>query len=245
MNADKILPVIRNSQAKVYQHLREQIINFLLRPGERLKTSEIAVTLAVSRTPVREALGRLEQDGLVTRESGWGYIVKRLTIKEVRDVYKVREALEVEAVREAVECIDEETLGELEELLRKAKEHWENGRVTEFRKCTRLFYLTIVRVTENDALQDMIVAIDDRVRVLGAMLFNVYKERARESLIENGAVLDALRRRDIQEVEAAVRAHVSHARESLLRYMKHGDLKRQSETIANGTFSKSRKKTTV
>ncbi len=237
-----MLPTIRNSQARVYRHLRERIINFGLRPGDRLKTSEIAVNLAVSRTPVREALGRLEQDGLVTRESGWGYVVKRLTIKEVRDVYKVREALEVEAVREAAECIDEETLGELEELLRKAKEHWEKGRVTEFRSCTRLFYLTIVRVTENDALRGMIAAIDDRVRVLGAMLFDVYEERARESLIENAAVLDALKRRDIRKVETAVRAHVSRARESLLRYMKHGDLKQQSETIANGTFSKSRKK---
>lgn len=235
-------PKIRNSQAKVYRHLRERIINLALRPGERLNTSEIAVNLAVSRTPVREALGRLEQDGLVTRESGWGYVVKTLTIKEVRDVYKVREALEVEAVREAVECVDEKTLNELEGLLRKAREHWENGRVIEFRSCTRLFYLTIVRVTENDALQSMIAAIDDRVRVLGAMLFNVYEERATESLIENSAVLDALKRRDLREAETAVRAHVSRARESLLHYMRHGDLKQQSETAANGKFSKSPKK---
>jgi len=96
-----------------------------------------------------------------------------------------------------------------------------------------------VRVTENDALQSMITAIDDRVRLLGAMLFNVHEERARESLVENGAVLDALRHRNIHEVESAVRAHVSRARESLLRYMKHGDLKQRSEANADGAPSKS------
>lgn len=209
-----------NSQDRAYRHLKERIVSLELRPGERLRAAVIAETLNISRTPVREALSRLEQDGLVARSSGWGYVVRTLTNKEIRDVYRVREALEVEAAQEALESMDEEGINELEQILNQATAHWEAGRVADFRKATRMFHLTIARIADNEVLMRAINAIDDKVRLIGALLFDRHQERGAESLAQNRATLDALRRRDPAAAGKTVRDHVRHARESMLRCLR-------------------------
>lgn len=196
-----------------------------LKPGERLRAASIAEALGISRTPVRESLSRLEQDGLVARSSGWGYVVRTLTHKEIRDVYRVREALEVEAAQEAIESMDEDGINELEQLLNQAEEHWKTGHVTDFRKATRMFHLSIARIADNDVLMRAINAIDDKVRLIGALLFDQHQERGTESLAQNRATLKALKRRDPVAVEKAVRNHVRHARESMLRCLRCEALK--------------------
>lgn len=217
-----MLPSNHNSQDRAYWYLKDRIINLELRPGERLKTVAIAKALDISRTPVREALGRLEQEGLVTRDSGWGYVVKGLSLKEARDIYKVREALEVEAAREAIGNLNDKALDQLAQLLRKAEKHWESGKVKEFRKCTRQFHLSIAHASNNDALKNLIAVIDDRVRLLGAILFDHHLDRGKESLAQNRAILQALKSKDVLAAEQAVRVHVSHARECMMKYLTHG-----------------------
>jgi DNA-binding GntR family transcriptional regulator len=90
-----------NSQDKAYNYLKNAIISLELRPGNAVRTEEISQKLKVSRTPVREALSRLEQDGFVIRERGWGYIVRPISHKEILDVFAVREVLEVLAAMAA------------------------------------------------------------------------------------------------------------------------------------------------
>jgi len=217
--------ITNNSQDRAYRHLKEQIVSLELRPGERMRAAAIAEVLGISRTPVREALSRLEQDGLVARSSGWGYVVRTLTNKEIRDVYRVREALEVEAAQEAIEFVDEEGINELEQILNRAEQHWENGRVLEYRKATRLFHLTTARIADNEVLMRAVNAIDDQVRLIGALLFDQHQEHGAESLAQNHATLQALKRRDPVAAEKAVRSHVRHARERLLQCLRCEALK--------------------
>ena len=90
-----------NSQEKAYNHLKTEIISLSLRPGIPLRSEDIARKLRISRTPVREALSRLAQDGFVKRERGWGYVVYPLSHKDILDLFGVRESLEVQAAVEA------------------------------------------------------------------------------------------------------------------------------------------------
>jgi len=210
------------SQARAYRFLKEAILDLEFKLNAPLRAQSLAETLKLSRTPVREALGRLEQEGLVVRDRGWGYIVKPVTLKEALDVYKVRESLEVEAVREIMPNVNSKILLELKNHLKRAGEKAKLGRLNEYRKHTREFYKAIANATSNDWLCFMISLIDDRIRLLGAIMANRHLERPQESLVENRAVLAAIEAGDADAAEIAVRKHIGSAKETLSKYVISG-----------------------
>ena len=92
----------------VFQTLRNAILKGELKPGERLMEIQLAQKLGVSRTPVREALRKLELEGLVIMIPRRGAIVADITVQDLNDVLEVRQALEELAVRKACDCATEE-----------------------------------------------------------------------------------------------------------------------------------------
>jgi len=223
MQMNAILPLaILNSQEKAYQHLKQAILDHEFRPNERLRAQEIAEKLKISRTPVREALSRLEQEGFVIRSGGWGYVVKPVTEKEAMDIYHVRGALEVEAVKELIPRIDRETIAQLQGCLKKAEDKLRQGKAREYRYHTRTFYRMLARATENSCLEHMMSLIDDRVRWLGAMITERNTDRPRESLKGNWEILRAIESQDAAAAETAVRKHVAGAQKSFIAYVRSG-----------------------
>ncbi len=95
-----------NLSHRIYEILKDQIINEELAPGERLLDDKLASSFGVSRTPVREALTRLTSEGLVEITPRSGIYVKKLTRKDVEEIYKIRKVLEGLAAREATSIID-------------------------------------------------------------------------------------------------------------------------------------------
>lgn len=205
-------------QERAYNYIRERILNLEFKPNMSLRMEAIAAAIDVSRTPVREALGRLSESGLVVRDSGWGYTVKPITFKEAMDVYKVREALEIEAVREALPRMGERTLVQLRNYLAMAESKLKQGRKTEFRKYTRRFHQAIARATDNACLISMLMTIEDHIHLLGAMMAD-YSDRPQQSLTENYTLLKALEAKDEEAAVAAVMAHVASAREIITRFV--------------------------
>jgi len=205
-------------QERAYNYIRERILNLEFKPNMALRMEALAAAIDVSRTPVREALSRLSEAGLVVRDGGWGYTVRPITFKEAMDVYKVREALEIEAVKEALPRTDKKTLVQLRNFLVTADSRLKQGRKTEFRKCTRQFYQAIARTTDNTCLISMLMTIEDRIHLLGAMMAD-HSDRPHQSLIENYKLLDALEAKDEVAAVAAVTGHVTSAREIITRYV--------------------------
>lgn len=208
-----------SSQGKAYRFLKAAILNLEFKANQPLRAQDVASRLNLSRTPVREALGRLEQEELVVRDGGWGYRVKPISFKEAMDVYKVREALEVEAAKEAIDRMDSQLFDQLETYLQRAEDKLKQGKVEEFRIHNKAFHNCIAKATGNACLQSMLNMIDDRVRLLGAMILDRHVGRQKEALQENRDILAALRRRDQVAVEAAVRRHVGQSRESLIKHV--------------------------
>lgn len=203
---------MQNSQEHAYQYVKKQILSCDFGPGQRLVAMDIASELGLSRTPVREALSRLEQENLVARESGWGYVVKTMSFKDVMDLYRVRESLEVEAAVEAVAYIDDDQIGALRDILSHAEEVLETRPFSEFLSVIRSFTAFIAAITGNTLLQTMVSSITDRVQIVGAMMVKQYLPRAKEILDENREILDALVRRDVADVECAMRNHIRNGR---------------------------------
>lgn len=213
------IPFTLTSQERAYAHVRDRILNLELKPNTPLRTQAIAQQIGLSRTPVREALGRLEQAGLVARAGGWGYTVRPISFKEAMDVYRVREALEAEAVREALPRLEPGTLAHLRSCLESAEEKLRQRRLKEFRENTRRFHRAISRTTDNAFLVSMLMTIEDRVHLLGAMMAKHNSERPSQSLAENHALLSALEARDEEAAVVAVRQHVSSARNIVARFV--------------------------
>jgi DNA-binding GntR family transcriptional regulator len=208
-----------NSQDRAYTYCKSAILSLQLRPGQRLRAQELASQLGISRTPVREALSRLEQEGFVQREGGWGYVVKRMTFQEAMDFYKVREALEVERIREAVSNCTEEWSNRLSAVLNSASSALNNNKIADFRMHMREFRNLETLIASNTYLSAIFLSIDDRVELLSAMIFDLHADRSREVLLEVQAILQALTKRDNAAAEKAVRKHVSMSKESFIKYV--------------------------
>lgn len=210
---------LNSAQDRAYDHVKSQILSLALKPGDWVKAQDIATEVSVSRTPVREALSRLEQEGYVRRDGGWGYVVQSITLKEARDLYKVREALEAEAAREAVGQVTPAQLQALEAHLKKADQARTRRRLAAFRSNTRSFHAGIARLSNNSLLARMLAGLEGRVQLLGAMVFEKHEQRMDEVLEENGAILDALREGDAARAEAEARRHVQRAWDAYLLYV--------------------------
>lgn len=208
-----------SAQERAYQFLKGGVINLDFKPNQRLRAQEIATQLELSRTPVREAFGRLEQEQLIIKESGWGYAVKPMTVKEALNVYRVREALEVETIKEVIPKVTNDLILCLEIHLQRAEEYYQKRRMKDYRSCTRSFYWELIRATDNNVLEYMYSLIDDRVRLLGAMITERHFSRPRESLVGNKAILEGIKARDEAATEAAVRLHVSGSRQAFLTHV--------------------------
>ena len=140
---------------RVYRHLRQQILEDQLPPGAELSEAALSRELAVSRGPIREAMGRLAAEGLVTVRPRRGAEVRSLTPQELIDAYQVREALEVMAVRLAVPRTTESDLTRLDELVNSMAEFAREYRVAEFFAANVAFHELLCQLSGNTKLQEV------------------------------------------------------------------------------------------
>ncbi len=207
----------KSSQDAAYSLIKDRILKFSLRPNERIRALDIAEELGISRTPVREALSRLEQEGLVVRDSGWGYLVKAMTLAEVVSLFRVREILEVEAAREALGRRNTESSNSLSRLLVASERHWSARKIPEFQKASRGFHAELARLSGNVFIEHMLSTISDRIRILAAMVLQRHAARGAQMIEENRAILAALEAGDAAKLEASIRLHVRRAGEHVLQ----------------------------
>jgi DNA-binding GntR family transcriptional regulator len=201
-----------------YAHLKKGIINLDFSSGEWLKGQEVAQHLSLSRTPVREALARLEQEGLVQRASGWGYVVRGISVKEVADLFKIRESLELLVALECMAVADGAALKDLERTLDEASACLKAGEAMRVRELNREFQFKLARATGNTLLQQLLLTLHDRIWWVGSLHYRVRPERVAESLKENRRIFAAIRKGKAVDVRKAVLAHIRNSRTSLSRY---------------------------
>lgn len=212
----------RSAQDRAYDYLKRGITNLEFTTNRKLRTQDLAAALEMSRTPVREALSRLEQEGLVRRADGWGYSVVAVEPADAMKLFGVREALEVQAVREAILRLRDSTIKALGRSMKRAGELLDRGRITEFRAINRKFHALIVAEADNELLRQMLSIIEDRIRLVGGLVIAKHGGRGQEVLRDNMRIYDALRKRDMAAAVRAVRGHIRRARRDFIRYVQKG-----------------------
>jgi DNA-binding GntR family transcriptional regulator len=193
-----------------YDQIREAIVDGTFAPGSQLVESQIAEWVGVSRTPVREAFTRLEQDGVVERTDR-GLVVRNRSPEEILDIYEVRITLEGAATRLAAERSRAWDNLRLERLLRLCDEaDPTDGSILQ--ECNRQFHHGIWLASHNEALTDLLTRLDlHLVRYPSTTL--MYPGRWEESLTEHRAMVEAIVDRDPERARVLAEQHFARARD--------------------------------
>ena len=199
---------------EAYRYLKTRIMSADLPPGASLNELEIAAALGTSRTPVREAIRKLEQEGLVMRYPNRGAIVTKLSMTDVLEIWQLREILEPAACRLAADRLDRDALAgiELAFLDLRAREVGPEAYEAFLRADVGLHGL-IVDSTGNATLRHVLEMLNERivqVRVVTS------PARFRGAVDEHLAIIAALKVRDAQGAMEAMRRHLESARQSLV-----------------------------
>ncbi|RSS51864.1 GntR family transcriptional regulator [Streptomyces sp. WAC01280] len=208
----------RSLRERVYEELRERIIEAELPAGTRLVEREIAEELRVSRVPVREAMQRLEAEGFLSVRPRRGSVVTEFGPEDAEHLFDVRENLEGLAARLAARHAGAQELHALEELLARARAAAESGRLRDAVSLNADFHRAVVGLSGNPLLVELMAPLDSRLRRLFRLTSAASDGEpmcgAHERLYE------AIRDHDEAGAESLARAHVAATRASALRLLK-------------------------
>ncbi|MDX1576781.1 MAG: GntR family transcriptional regulator [Kiloniellales bacterium] len=185
-------------------------------PGERLRETEVADWLAVSRTPVREALRRLEAEGLLTFEPWRGVVVAELDRRQVTELYAMRTILEGAAARLAAQHVGEAEIELMAGLLARAKTAGDDAEALA--AINRRFHQAIYTGAHNRYLLQSLETLRNALALLRGTTFAV-PGRAKAAHREHAAILAAIKARDADRAEQAARDHIRAAERARVRLL--------------------------
>jgi DNA-binding GntR family transcriptional regulator len=192
---------------RVYDHLRDEIMGDRIPPGTELSEVALSKQLAVSRGPIREAMGRLAAEGLVTVRPRRGAEVRSITTEELIDSYQVREALEVLAVRLAVPRITDADLAGLDELVDRMSEHAKDDAVADFFAANVAFHELLCELSGNQKLLQVHHRLAGEIGRFQARTLAL-RGSLDGSVTEHRAILAAIRLRDVEQAAELTAAHI-------------------------------------
>lgn len=199
----------------VFDTLREAIISGVLRPGERLMETPLAEELGVSRTPIREAIRKLELEGFVVMFPRKGAYVAGISLKGIADVFEVRAALEALAVGLAAERITDEELEGLERVIVRKKESIDEGDVSRFIESDMKFHDTLYRASRNQRLMQILSNLQDEIHRFRSVSL-AYPGRMQVAMEEHRKIIEAVADRDIARAQDLAWEHIENAENSLV-----------------------------
>jgi DNA-binding GntR family transcriptional regulator len=211
---DKIIERPRPIRKQVYEHLRNQILNRTIAPSSRLVEAQIAKELGISRTPVREALHLLEKDRFVESIPRVGYRVKQLAWSELDEIFEIRTVNELLACRWALEKIDAAGIRALEKNVNLTERAVEAGHPESFLDLDQEFHEILVGASGSHYL----VELCQQLRRL-MLRYRIESIKSDDTAIGgmkgHRQIIECLKKRDREGLEAAMVAHLEYARENI------------------------------
>jgi DNA-binding GntR family transcriptional regulator len=207
---------------RVYAALKRDIIRAILRPGEAVTENDLATRYSASRTPVREAAVRLQEEGLVRIVPNRGYFVTHLTIQEMNDVYEYRAAIESACAE--IACGSNVSAKLLSEVESAANFRARNGTYADFIAADTAFHVGIARLTQNALMVRAVSQMRTQMeRIMFAAAESVdpsYYGSVPER--EHTAILQAIKRNDAQLARRLMRDHIIGGKNKVLELARRG-----------------------
>lgn len=203
----------------VFESLREAIILGRLKPGERMMEMQLADEMGVSRTPVREAIRKLELEGFVVMIPRKGAYVAGISVKDIVDVFEVRASLEALAAGLAAERITDAELEELERSLVQILEVSDREDLGAIVETDTNFHDLIYKACRNERLVQIITHLKEQIQRFRTTSLS-QPGRSKDALGEHRAIVEAISERNVEMAQALAREHIENAEQSLLNAMR-------------------------
>lgn len=210
----------KNIKDMVYQTIKGKIINLDLKPGELLSDRKLSEELKVSRTPVREALNLLLNEKYVKHYPGRGFWVNEISLKNVTDMYEVRKALEVAALRGAAKSNVAEEIKKIGHLLKYHKriivDFKSHGKFLEDAE----FHKALITMSGNKYLLEIVESIFNRIEML-RNIEAVTKERVAVAVEQHFQIYNLLKKGRFPEAEEMLCRHIEDSKDNIISRIKN------------------------
>ncbi|MFI2370290.1 GntR family transcriptional regulator [Streptomyces sp. NPDC018833] len=196
---------------RVYTHIKQAVLDRQYEGGTLLTEGELAEAVGVSRTPVREALLKLEVEGLIKLYPKKGALVLAVSAQEIADVVETRLLIEEFAVRKAVPA-PASLIARLEEILDEQRRHADSGDLAAFAVSDRCFHAEIVRHAGNEILSKLYDQLRDRQLRMGVAMMQALPDRVTRNHTEHAEILERIRAGDADGAAKCVRTHLGRVK---------------------------------
>lgn len=200
---------------EVYNYLLQGIMNGQLKPGQQLEEKEISESLGVSRTPLREAINRLAQEGIVVEIPYRGNFVRKFTRREVIDLYEVRRTLEMMAIRQAVQRMTAEEAEEIANIVLQTASAQENGDMEAYGRLDAEFHTKIANYSGNRMLIQLLSSMSAQINIVRHMA-NSSDKIAKKAQFDREHIMEAITKRDPEAAARFMEEHISHVMEEVV-----------------------------
>ena len=220
--------VHRPLREEAYDAVRRAIVQGELSPGIRIVETELAGRLGISRTPVREALRKLEAEGFISKGHGSSLVVSAMSPEEVEETFRIRAALEGLAVRLAAERATPEGIALLEGVLKRSETALDGEAPERLLEWNTRFHDGLNVLSGSVQLQQLLQAIHDKILRYRRITLEVGRTR-KVWLQEHRAILQAIKDHDPARAERLIVAHVLRKKETVLAYLRSRGETRRNE----------------
>ena len=211
-----------NLTEQVYRVIKQRIVSGHYTQGERLVERKLAEELNVSKTPVREALARLERERLVVSVPDRGIEVKTLTPEEVEYILEIRKLLEGYFARKATPRITEKDVKKLNEILKASSRAVKKGDWEAYKECDIQFHGLIRDKSGNVLAAEIMSSLENQIRLLMSTSVHL-PDRAAASFSCHSRILEAFRRKDETAAEEAARTHIENVKQAVIAFLASAD----------------------
>lgn len=207
---------------RVYDELKLMAMTYALKPGQRLNEIELSKQLGVSRTPLREALSRLNTEGFMRFTSGQGFYRRELDQNEVFDLYELRKAIEIHGLKLAIHHAKEEHIAALQTFLHETGPETGNRTPRELVSLDETFHERLMKMSENRELLRVLRNVNERIQfVRWIAMASGSRPRTQKEHLE---VLVALRKRNQEQAVELLDRHISSRLETIVSAIKEAIL---------------------
>lgn len=204
-----------NLYDRVYLYLRDKILYKELKPGTRIDYHEITEELKVSRTPVRDALNRLQQDGLVEVKSRSGSYVSTPRVKDIVEIYDLRKALERQAVELAAPHLPKDLLKSLLNEADHAEAAIHRGDVAPFFQADRNLHQSIIQHSNNQRMITIMDKLEIQIKWFG-IIMTTNIERPLQANQMHRKIIEAILDSQIKEAQMLMEEHIEEIKQSII-----------------------------
>lgn len=209
---------------KVYKDLKAKIINSEFEPGESLNIKKLTKIFKSSRTPIKEAINRLEKEGLIKNFNYKGAFINILTIKEINEIFQIRSSLELLAIRLAIDNLKEDELNEFEErFIRLGQEVGDEAYQNKFVELLMEFHRFIQKATQNVLLCNIMDNLYNRIETTkNFVLKSPPKSKQNKLRIISAHIklIHALKQKDVDKAQNAMNEHINQALDNMLIFFR-------------------------